>query len=297
MGTAAVTLLDAGAAGFLYGSPMNEPRRHHYVPRMLLKGFADDDEKVWVRREGTGRWHLQHIDRVAFERDFYADEQGSIATETWFRTGVETPAVAALATARLAHFTSLEAGRFPGVLQLFAAAQLARTRGFREHWRGFKSEQLTDFANGEFEKASVVARGVKLTADEETELREALNDAVATMLSRDGDLDTMKHAIDVATRALIAKPCIRMVAPIGTEFECSDEPAKVIRIENDGTVNVLAFQGVGRSDTALWLPISHAAGLWFGSDPRLEPFQAVHLLNNVVAYEASLRVRRWKPSD
>src|SRR4051794_16136509 len=145
---------------------VNEPHRHHYVPRLLLKGFADDDEKVWVWRHKTGGGDQQRIDNVAFERGFYSSDERTVAGETWLRPGVEPPATAALAAARRAYFSPHEAAQFRGVLERFAAAQLARTPGFRHHWNNFKSEHVTRFADEEFHKTITLSRGSTLSAKE-----------------------------------------------------------------------------------------------------------------------------------
>lgn len=58
---------------------MKEPRRHHHVPRYLLRGWANADEQVFaLRRPADGafvRPFLTKIDNVFSQRDLYAVER------------------------------------------------------------------------------------------------------------------------------------------------------------------------------------------------------------------------------
>ena len=73
---------------------MTTARAHHFVPRVLLKGFADEDLRVWVWRLRTQRWVPQHIDQVAHQRDFYrADGEAEASVEKWFDREIDLDVV------------------------------------------------------------------------------------------------------------------------------------------------------------------------------------------------------------
>ena len=50
----------------------NIPRRHHYIPRMLLNNFCDDDGQLWVGDNFRKIIYKSHVNKVFVERNFYA---------------------------------------------------------------------------------------------------------------------------------------------------------------------------------------------------------------------------------
>lgn len=59
---------------------MNQPRRHHFVPRFYLDGFcADDAQRLAVYDRVRNAYRAQRPSEVAHRRDYYAyeDEQGN----------------------------------------------------------------------------------------------------------------------------------------------------------------------------------------------------------------------------
>jgi hypothetical protein len=46
-------------------------RRHHYLPQMYLRGFANDTEQVWVFDRQDDKYVHQHVINTAVEKDFY----------------------------------------------------------------------------------------------------------------------------------------------------------------------------------------------------------------------------------
>jgi hypothetical protein len=64
------------------GSPANEPRRHHYVPRCWLAGFTEtgeNDDRLWVTDLSRGHQWPSTPDGAGHIRDFYRleDENAS----------------------------------------------------------------------------------------------------------------------------------------------------------------------------------------------------------------------------
>jgi hypothetical protein len=79
--------------------PENNPRklsrRHHYLPQMYLRGFADDDGLVWVFDRQNNTFLHQGVINTAVKKDFYTvvgpDGEKSDAIETLMANSVEGP--------------------------------------------------------------------------------------------------------------------------------------------------------------------------------------------------------------
>src|ERR1700754_2809381 len=74
---------------------MKPSRRHHYLPQMYLRGFADEAEQVWVfdRKENT--FLHQGILNTAVKKNFYTavgpDGKKTDAVEQMLANIVESP--------------------------------------------------------------------------------------------------------------------------------------------------------------------------------------------------------------
>lgn len=74
---------------------MKVSRRHHYLPQMYLRGFADEAERVWVFDRQNNAYVHQGILNTAVKKDFYTivgpDGQKTDAVETMMANIVESP--------------------------------------------------------------------------------------------------------------------------------------------------------------------------------------------------------------
>src|ERR1700744_5121428 len=74
---------------------MKGPTRQHYLPQMYLRGFADENELVWVFDRQRNSYKHQGIADTAVKRDFYTvrDKEGnkSYVVETTLANMVEGP--------------------------------------------------------------------------------------------------------------------------------------------------------------------------------------------------------------
>src|SRR5688500_7539718 len=52
-------------------SPMNEARRHHYVPQFYLRRFADQKDQVRMIRRSTGKVVTTSVSNAAVQVGFY----------------------------------------------------------------------------------------------------------------------------------------------------------------------------------------------------------------------------------
>src|SRR5947207_15973799 len=74
---------------------MKLSRRHHYLPQMYLRGFADSDKLVWVYDRKNNTFIHQGILKTAVKKDFYTvtDKSGkkTDAVEQMMANIVEGP--------------------------------------------------------------------------------------------------------------------------------------------------------------------------------------------------------------
>ena len=74
---------------------MKLSRRHHYLPQMYLRGFADDAEQVWVFDRKENKFLHQGILNTAVKKDFYTvvgrDGKKTDAVEQMLANIVEAP--------------------------------------------------------------------------------------------------------------------------------------------------------------------------------------------------------------
>jgi hypothetical protein len=56
----------------------NKPEVQHYVPKFILRNFADDKEQLHVFDKSTGRKFRPNLKNIAGERNFYVVEDGDI---------------------------------------------------------------------------------------------------------------------------------------------------------------------------------------------------------------------------
>ena len=76
-------------------NPKKLSRRHHYLPQMYLRGFADEADLVWVFDRLENSYLHQHVIVTAVKKDFYtivgSDGQKTDAVETLMANMVEGP--------------------------------------------------------------------------------------------------------------------------------------------------------------------------------------------------------------
>ena len=76
-------------------NPKKLSRRHHYLPQMYLRGFADEADFVWVFDRHENSYLHQHVIVTAVKKDFYtivgSDGRKTDAVETLMANMVEGP--------------------------------------------------------------------------------------------------------------------------------------------------------------------------------------------------------------
>lgn len=131
---------------------MNQPRRHHYVPKLYLKNFTlkrEELDRLWVFDQEAVRQWPATPQGAAHSRDFYQieDDQDPMAVEKWF-SGFESEAAPVLNdiinSCRLPPVASKEFGYFV----TFLALQIGRVPHIRETLEKFFDDvkKKQDFA-------------------------------------------------------------------------------------------------------------------------------------------------------
>ena len=110
---------------------MNEPKRHHYLPQMYLRGFANG-ERVWVYDREKSEYREQGVVNTAVQRDYYAVTDASGAKNRDLEgilAGIEGKAAEAI---RLADQRAALSEEQRAALAVFVALLKVRTPNFEK---------------------------------------------------------------------------------------------------------------------------------------------------------------------
>ena len=118
----------------------------HYVPQMLLRGFATipDSEQVWVFDKRTGKSFQTAIRNIAAERGYY-DLGGSAVLDAVMNRADD---ITASIVNRIRERRSLGGISLDdrGMLAAFVVIQMLRTRGYQEHTRHIAQTMIQKIA-------------------------------------------------------------------------------------------------------------------------------------------------------
>jgi hypothetical protein len=121
---------------------MKLSRRHHYLPQMYLRGFADEAEQVWVFDRKENKFLHQGILNTAVKKDFYTvvsqDGQKTDAVEQMLANIVEAPMKRIIE--RLDRKNLNWEGEDRAVLALFVALLRTRNPAFDRDQNQFTEE-------------------------------------------------------------------------------------------------------------------------------------------------------------
>jgi hypothetical protein len=111
-------------------------KRHHTAPRVYLRGFADKNELLVVRRR-AGDEFVQHIDNVTVRNGFYNARTSTGVlhddVENWFMRNIETPVGPTMTRLRAHVVGGPISGSDARLMSRFVAAQLYRTATARSY--------------------------------------------------------------------------------------------------------------------------------------------------------------------
>lgn len=111
-------------------------RRHHHVPRFILRNFADREERLWLHQRGKPATPGVSVEDAAVVRDLYSrgepGEPKDDSLEDWLGDEVDGPA--ATAVRRILETDSLDLSDDERrALALFVGVQDVRTPTARDH--------------------------------------------------------------------------------------------------------------------------------------------------------------------
>jgi hypothetical protein len=194
--------------------PLRKPKRHHFVPRFYLRGFADQSkpDAVWVYEKGGVSPKLISVHNTALEKDFYSfrEADGSVNREKYEGMLAEIENTCAPIIRKLTRRERIDSDKRV-FLALFAAAMAVRVPRFR-------SEVLRSIADqiGAIERAR----------QDRTRLHRVVVD-------RGLLLDMSFHGIFDLTDHLGALSWVYIEAPPGSAFVTSDCPLTISDIDTE----------------------------------------------------------------
>jgi hypothetical protein len=261
------------------------PRRHHTVPKVLLKSFANEKGRIWTRLIDQDRVVQLSLDDASVRTGFNTKEDGSWDLERFFANEVESP------FGRLVDEGYLSV---PGVISKlsvkrtvcrFFLSQFLRVSGAREAYQ----ERANDFIDENLPqhhaqlKKAAKRFGQRYGRPQQRETEERMRE-LAT--SADTHIEFTQAMIQKHLQELERLQWRLIQIPFGGELILSDAPAKAMRIEPNGSLTVLDFQGVARLDVLLFLALTPSLALLAQMPPRASTFPSA-VFNQVTAMAAT----------
>ena len=212
----------------------------HYVPQLLLLGFATKKRKqLYVYDKKTGKMFRSSIRNIACERNFYRIEKAKDPDriDNWLRKLEEqaAPVISSIRTHKtISHLQPAERVLVAG----FIAVQHLRTRHHRELWADL-NKQMADALR----KMGADPNAVRNFREfNESEMHELTTEDVPRL-----SYTLLPHILDKSWILLSAAP--------GTEFWIGDHPVVLDNTINPGD-GVRGTLGFGVRGIEIYLPVS-----------------------------------------
>lgn len=270
----------------------NRPRRHHFVPEMLLRNFCDDEGGLWVGDQMRGNCYRSKPRKVFVEKNLYTSHVWNDRTDSYEHehalSRVESGAKAAISSviqqAREGFSPRLDP-ELDRKLKEFVLAMARRTpesqeRIFRASGRTFE-ETFDSVAKYHLRRAGF---GVP-DRDFIDRNPEALKIKQRMKANHSANFAAGKHEI-------LQKDSECFVRETGWGAALICMPNRSFVIGSHG----LTVVGEGDSLVCSWLPVAHDVAIWMTSFPdrrfklnldrRKEP--AIRALNTMTAAQSSM---------
>ena len=133
---------------------MNEPVKHHFVPRFYLKGFTkgySEKDTLWVSDSETGRLYDSNVIRSAFENDFYRADVNPDVDPMWIEKFLGNSVEPKMADALREVLQSNSVPADPELLDSFivlVATSMARGRAMRRLLSALIHESIKEKIDG-----------------------------------------------------------------------------------------------------------------------------------------------------
>ncbi len=243
----------------------NIPRKHHYVPQVLLRGFT---------RQGTNDGTLYVIDHVQ-RKTYPSTPKGTgketdynlvqadgvdpfIVEQTLLAETIEGPAASALDTIRNGALPD-EEGRERALC--FMAMQAIRSPNRRDALDRFETEVARKTAEMMFEDEATLERARQFDPDlADLTTRRSLGSCPRSGSEERPHRPPRRNAPIVrhGLKPTRGRSWTVMVAPHGEDFVCCDDP---VVIQPSGTRSPLAPRGFGSADTLVFMPVGRGHAL------------------------------------
>jgi hypothetical protein len=213
----------------------NHPKNQHYVPQLLLRNFADKNERLFVFDKLKERTFPTGIRNIASETAFYDfhDETGEEHSYEYFMQRLEAQASAIIASIldrqSLRHLTNSDRIK----LSIFAAVQQLRVKGRRHRIKSLNEGIRKELFRRGLDPGNVVPE------IDDTEVKRAA-------------LSEIGIAKETA-KLFYNKAWILQQAPTGKRFYISDNP---IALHNTVEVPGLGNLGLNCRGIEIYLPLN-----------------------------------------
>jgi hypothetical protein len=204
---------------------MNEPKLHHYVPRIYLRNFTNADGRLWVYDKQSGASFAVSPDKIAAEHGFNSvpklfEEAGDpLQVETAFAV-MESDAAPVLARI----LTQVRAGSVQDAIALsagerfllseFISSQYFRTREMRELLAFLFEEAGPDIPLASEEEEKAAAFAFLGTAGVIEAMSESIHDAVWVFAKNTSNMSLVTSDHPVCIKDANSKMWIKGVEPL-----------------------------------------------------------------------------------
>jgi hypothetical protein len=257
-------------------APLEEGKAQHYIPKFYLKGFADNQRRLWVY-EKFKPIRESKPKHEAHRSDYYTHAEKGDRDETAEDVLKELESRAAPIIRKLANPQYVLTPENAAYLIMFTAFMFVRVPAWREHLDGiavqiFRTNQLRKARDKEAFNASCVdfekATGKSLGDFEEMRQYLLKDEYGLVQQSKAFNLGAMFTSGFKALDELKVMGYQALYAPEGKFFLSSDSP--VYTIQPDGTGHVTVGMGFGWPNVEVYFPLNKRTclGMKKGIEPK-----------------------------
>ncbi|WP_374572469.1 DUF4238 domain-containing protein [Phenylobacterium sp.] len=231
-----------------YLSRMSDARRHHYVPELLLSGFAvkgkGKELQSTVLDKVTGRTFVSAINNIMVERDFNAVKfKGERLSLENYITTFETEAAPVFKKLIEKETTNFLSDDEKGVISEFVALQLIRGTGHRAIFQ----QLVVDF------RAEMDRRGIPIT-DDDVPIPDKEDAKMAV-------LRVIAKSIPEYAAHIVGKEFMIWKAPDDAPFIIGDNP---VVLDNSQPAGAFGNIGLAVKGIEIYMPLTseYLLGMW-----------------------------------
>lgn len=251
---------------------MSDTKRSHYVPQFNLRGFADEEERIWVYDRAKKEYRHQKVDQVALINHYYRIEKrdGTLSTEIeQFLSEIEGNAASAL--------EKLERGRpiteqEKVYIAVFAALQLTRVPDFEKVQNEMQEKTIRMMYKQTFHSVEAAKREIGKLKDVVGDVSDDVagdlfklirEDEYRIEIPRQNNIRQMLKVASHAALYFMQMDWLLLRAGKSGAFITSDNPFTIFPPENYNPNSFIdSAYGILTPDAKKSLPISPCASLF-----------------------------------